>query len=178
MKLYELENGKQLIIREATKEDAVDVIDYINKISSESDFLTFGKGEFNISLEAEEEIIESSQKSDNSIFITAEIDGEIVGQLIFRGGHRTRIRHIGEFGISTLKKYWGIGIGRKILDNLIDWAQSSNVIRKINLKVRTDNDRAITLYENLGFKKEGLITRQFYLNNTFYDVYEMGLEID
>lgn len=178
MKEVNLKNGDRLIIRKAQKEDASRIIEYINNVAAESDFLTFGAGEFNVSIADEEAQIVSSIKTDNSLFIVAEIDGRIVAFLTFIGGKRPRILHIGEFGVSVLKEYWGIGIGKLVIEYLIDWAVQSKVVRKINLKVRSDHKLAINLYEKLGFRKEGLITRFFYINNKFYDAIEMGMEID
>lgn len=178
MKTIQLKNQRELVIRPTVKKDAPRVIDYIHQVAGESDFLTFGEGEFDISIEKEEEIIENVYNSSNSLFLVAEISDEIVGNLTFMGGRRSRVSHFGEFGVSVAKDYWGLGIGRQLLVYLIEWAQETKIIRKINLKVRTDNTRAITLYENLGFMKEGTITRFFYMNDRFYDVYEMGLAID
>jgi RimJ/RimL family protein N-acetyltransferase len=65
-----------------------------------------------------------------------------------------------------------------MVDYLIDWARNTQIIRKINLEVRISNKWAIHLYESLGFKIEGVITRGFFLNEVFHDLYMMGLEID
>jgi len=178
MKQYELKNGEKLIIREAKKEDAQGLIDYVSQIGGESDFLTFGAGEFNIPLEAEEEIIENSRKTDNSLFLVAEIDGEIIASLNFNGGRRSRTRHMGEFGLSVIKKYWGMGIGTRLIEYMIDWAKETGFIRKINLKVRADHEKGIRLYHKLGFEKEGVTTRFFLHKGVFYDAVEMGLKID
>lgn len=173
-----LKNNKKLVIRKARKEDAEKLINYVNKIAGESDFLTFGPGEFNITVEKEEEILESHLYSNNKIYIIALIDDEIVGSLNFGGGHRPRTMHTGEFGVSVSKKYWGLGIGKELVKYLIDWAKDSNIIKKINLRVREDNNRAIELYKKLGFNHEGIITRDFYLDGKYYSSIQMGLELD
>ncbi|MGB4723089.1 MAG: GNAT family N-acetyltransferase, partial [Defluviitoga tunisiensis] len=80
--------------------------------------------------------------------------------------------------MSVKKAYWGLGIGSNLLAYLIDWARETGVIRKINLKVREDNVRARALYEKFGFKTEGIITRYFYIEGKFYNVIEMGLEVN
>lgn len=178
MKKIELNNGKVLTIRKAIKTDAEGLINYIHSITGESDFLTFGPGEFDITVEKEEEIIESSNNEKNKIFVLAIIDDKIVGSLNFFGGRRRRTEHTGEFGVSVKKECWGLGIGRELINYLIDWAKASEVIRKINLRVRSDNHRGINLYTKLGFEKEGLITRDFYINGKFYNSIQMGLEID
>lgn len=169
---------KNLIIRKAVKEDAAALIEYLYKIGGESDYLTFGEGELNIPLEREEAIIEDSLSSDNALFLVAVIEGKIVGNLNFHGGPRSRTKHTGEFGISVLKEYWGQSIATELLKYMIDWAKSSKLIRKINLRVRSDNIRAFRLYSKLGFKIEGLITRDFLIDGVFYDSITMGLLID
>jgi len=177
-KRSELRNGEVLLIREAQKKDAAQVLEYVNRIAGETNFLTFGLGEFNFSLEQEEQFIESHLNSDNKLFMIAEIDQEFVGSLGFTGGDRPRIRRTGEFGCSVLKEYWRLGISSILLESLIQWAKSAGIIKKLNLRVRPDNDRAIGLYERFGFVREGLITREYFVNGRFYDNVFMGLQID
>ena len=171
-------NGKKIVIRKAGKSDAKAMLEYIHSIAGESDFLTFGVGEFEQTLEQQEAFIENIFKKENALFIIAEIDGRVIANLSFSGGPRPRTAHIGEFGVSVLKEYWENGIGEVLIKYLIDWSKTSGVIRKINLRVRTDNTRGISLYRKLGFLEEGIITRDFYMNGEFYDSVAMGLSID
>ncbi len=168
----------EMTIRDATVNDAKAIIEYIEKISAESDFLTFGQGEFNQTLEQEARFIENISNQKNAIFVIAIVQEQIVGLLNYSGGSRPRLAHTGEFGISVLKAFWGLGIGTALVSYLIDWARESTVIRKINLRVRSDNRAAIHLYSKLGFIEEGTISREFFLNGLFYDSICMGLEID
>lgn len=178
MKSLKLRNGQTLTIRTAIKEDALNLIYYISKIGGESDFLTFGENEFDMTVEKEEAIIESHIGVENKLFIIAEIENKIVGSLNYSGGSRTRTKHTGEFGVSVGKEYWGLGIGKELIKYMIDWAIESNVVKKINLRVREDNKIAIDLYTKLGFKKEGIITRDFYIDGEYYNSIFMGLELD
>lgn len=178
MKKYKLRNGKVVVIREGKREDAKAVITYMEKVSGESDYLTFGDGEFNTTVEEEAIFIEDSKKYRNALFLIAVCEDEIIGCLTFSGGNRKRIEHYGEFGITVLRKYWGFGIGKILINYLINWARETGIIKKINLKVRADNIKAIKLYKRLGFIMEGAISRFFYHNGIFYDVYIMGIEID
>lgn len=171
-------NNERAIIRRATKSDAESLIKYLNIIGGESDFLTFTAGEIGITIEQEKEFIENTLKKDNALFIVAEINGKIVGNLNFSGGPRPRISHVGEFGVSVLKEYWGNGIGEELIKYLIEWSKKSGIIKKINLRVRTDNTPGISLYKKLGFLEEGILKRDFLINNEFYDSLLMGLLID
>lgn len=171
-------NGENIVIRKANKLDAKALIEYLNVIGGESDFLTFGAGQLDVSVEEEENFIENALEMKNSLFIIAEINGKIVGNLNFSGGTRERTAHVGEFGVTVLKEYWGNGIGEELIRYLLSWSKSSGIIRKINLSVRIDNIRAIKLYKKLGFLEEGIVKRDFFINDKFYDSLVMGILID
>ena len=174
----QLKNGETAVIRKAVIDDAERLIQHINTIAEESDFVTFGPGEFEITVEKEKEILETYSKADNKLFLVAEVNEEIIGCMTFGGGGRSRTKHVGEFGVSTQQKYWGQGVGSRLLESLIDWAKDTGIVRKINLRVRSDNERGIKLYAKMGFKKEGLITRDMYTHGNFHDSIQMGLQID
>jgi len=172
-----LKNGQTLIIRKAEARDAASVLDHIHAISGETDFLSFGPGEFDIPLERERDILQGYHEADNQLYLLGLLDGQIVSTLSFTGGHRPRLRHAGEFGVSVRKAYWGIGIGSLMLDALLDWARGTQIITKVNLLVRTDNVRAIALYLRKGFELEGTIRQAIRIDGTTYDHHWMGLEL-
>jgi RimJ/RimL family protein N-acetyltransferase len=171
-------NGENLIIRRSKPSDAEALIEYINTVAGESDNLSFGIGEFDMNAQQEEVFIENILKKDNAISVVAEIGGKIVANLNFSGGSRKRLAHVGEFGISVLKEYWGHGIGEELIKYLINWSKESGIIRKINLKARTDNFKAIKLYKKLGFEEEGMLKRDILIDGIFYDILCMGMMID
>ncbi|MFC1851696.1 GNAT family N-acetyltransferase [candidate division CSSED10-310 bacterium] len=174
---YPIKNDDILLIRQVAEDDAQAVLDFVHSISAESDFLSFGYGEFETTLAEEREFIRSCWASDNQLFILGLIDNTIVATLIFSSGQRPRVRHSGELSMSVRKRYWGLGIGSLMLDTLITWARATQIVKKINLRVRTDNQRAIQLYECTGFLKEGTIRKEIFLDGTYFDHYWMGLEL-
>ena len=172
---YKLNADQILIIREASDTDADKLIKYVKRVGGESDYLSFGLGEFNLSLSDEQKFLKKCHSSKNQLFILGFMEGQLVATLHFAGGERPRIQHAGEFGMSVAKKHWGLGIGSLMIDVLINWAKETNIIKKINLRVRTDNTRAVHLYLRKGFKQEGLISKEVYLKGKYYDYYSMGL---
>ncbi|MDN3956046.1 GNAT family N-acetyltransferase [Sporolactobacillus laevolacticus] len=168
-----------MIIRKARKTDAAAMINFLHQIAGESDYLTFGSAdELHLTVEKEEKLFEDYFNRDNGLNLIAEYDGQIAGNLNFSGGTKKRTAHTGEFGISVRKDFWGLGIGKALIARLIEWSKESGVIRKINLRVRSDNARAIHLYKSFGFKEEGVITRDFLIDDVFYDSIQMGLFIN
>ncbi|MEG2983407.1 MAG: GNAT family protein [Peptostreptococcaceae bacterium] len=177
MKDIILKNGKKATLRFAIKEDAQAMINYLNQIGGESDFLTFGANQFSGTLEAEQAWIESCNDSENSSIIVAIIDDELVSIASINSNKKERTKHNGVLGISILKKYWGEGIGSELLDFLINWAKSNLITKRIELLVREDNYRAIKLYEKFGFIKEGMHKGDMYVNGVYYNTIIMALYI-
>lgn len=174
-----LKDGSCLLLRPAVPKDAARLVEYAEIICSESDNLTFGPGEFGIGADEEEEFLKSVNRQRNSIYVVAfDSNDRIVGSLNYSGGRRLRTAHTGEFGVSVLKEYWSRGLGRLLLGYLMDWSRGTGIIRKINLQVRNDNLHAIALYESAGFKSEGCISRGLMIDGKFYDLIQMGLDID
>jgi len=64
-----------------------------------------------------------------------------------------------------------------MLDTFIEWARGTGFVKKINLRVRTDNSRAIRLYGRKGFVIEGTIRREMLLRGQYFDHYWMGLQL-
>jgi [ribosomal protein S18]-alanine N-acetyltransferase len=66
--------------------------------------------------------------------------------------------------------YQGRGIGRRLLDELLNFAAGAVV----HLEVRTDNDAAIALYRSVGFTQVGLRKRYYRVSGA--DAYTMRRE--
>ena len=174
---HTLSNGQVLIVREALEHDASGVLAFSEVVSGETDFLSFGPGEFGFSESQERAFIRDCHGSDRRLFIVGLIDDRIVSLLSFTPGERPRHRHSGEFGLNVRQSHWSLGIGSLMIDALLAWAQRGGTITKINLRVRSDNGRAIALYERKGFVVEGTLTRAVRVNSRYFDDVLMGLAL-
>ena len=155
-----LHDGSALVIRAGLPEDAAAMLTYLERISGESDFLTFGPGEFELTQAQEAAHLRAVLDAADQLHIVATVADAIVGCLTFSTGRRQRVRHTGEFAISVRQSHWGRRIGALLLDTLIDWARSVGTIRKITLRVRPDNARGVALYREKGFVVEGTLRRE------------------
>lgn len=85
-----------------------------------------------------------------------------------------RFSHKIEFGVCVLKEFWGYGIGKNLLKESISWADS-NGIKKITLNVLETNEKAIKLYQKLGFEIEGILKKDKILSDgNYYNTMIMG----
>lgn len=173
----ELKNKMILQIEKAVKEDAQQIIDYLNIIGGESDNLLFGANEFVMSLEAEENYIESVNQSDASALFVGKIEDEIICVGSVMASTRNRIAHHSELAISVKKKYWGMGVATHLMQTMIDYAKNSEITEIIHLGVRSDNEMAINLYKKMGFEEYGRFEKFFKINGAYYDEVLMNLNL-
>lgn len=73
------------------------------------------------------------------------------------------------------KDYWSKGFGREAFELLLDFAFKELNLHKVYLRVFSFNERAIKLYQNLGFNEEGKLKEQLYRDGAWHDIIFMGL---
>lgn len=86
------------------------------------------------------------------------------------------ISRVAWFGIMIGEKdYQGQGMGKEAMKLLFDYAFNRLNLRKVSLEVATFNHIAINLYKSMGFKEEGRLKRQLFMNNEYFDISIMSL---
>ena len=140
-------------IRRAEASDAAELLDYLKQIGGETDNLTFGAEGLPFTVEAEAAFLKQLRDSRDDIMLIAKADGKIVGNASLNRLPR-RMSHRGDLAVSVRKAYWNQGIGRKLLEKLLEFAGEKG-FEVLELQVRSDNLAAIHLYEKLGFRKIG-----------------------
>ena len=162
-------------IREATPDDAAQLIAYVKRVGGETENLTFGSEGMGLSAEQEADFVRNINSDDHSIFLCAWKKSELVGTANLCGLPR-RMSHRAELGISVVKSEWNRGIGTKLMQSLIDYAKQKG-IEIINLEVRSDNSSAKHLYEKFGFEKTGSIPAFYKIGSKYVDFDLMSLDL-
>jgi putative acetyltransferase len=67
-------------------------------------------------------------------------------------------------GVAIQPEYFGKGCGKKMMLEIIDFCKNKSVSR-IELSVDTNNEKAIKLYESVGFLKEGILKNYTFLKS-------------
>ena len=169
----------ELLIREAEPGDAAELVTFLNRVSLETDFTSLDGDGILLTSEEMEIFLNKQASSDNQITLLAFLNDEIAGLINITADQRKRVRHIGDFFIVIGKRYWNNGLGNLLLEEVIEWAQASGVLRRLQLTVQTRNLAAVHLYQKHGFVIEGSQERGAYIEEgEFVDVYLMGRLID
>ena len=181
--LYEketiLKNGKKCILRNAVPEDAGIFCEYFIQAHSETEYLTTYPDESVMDAKKEADFLQNQLESQTNIEICAFVDGKLVGSA---GNNmlsqRDKLRHRAEFGISILKEYWGMGIGKALTEACIECARTAGFLQ-LELEVVADNEKAVSLYKKLGFIEYGVNPIGFRKRNgEFQELILMRLILD
>lgn len=149
-------DGEKFSIRTALPQDAERIIAYNKAVMGEALYLVTTEAEFTVTKEQLQSLLKQSYEDEGKLAILAEYGGEVIGFLDFQNGNKLRTRHQGSFGMSVKESYRNQGVGKALLESLIEWAEGNPLIEKICLEVFADNEGAIKLYRKYGFVEEGV----------------------
>ncbi len=153
---YLLSNGSRLRIREVTAADAAALLDMFRQAVEESAFLMTSPAEARqLTLDREREFIAGYVGHAQHLFLVGEVEGALVATLSVTQSKWEKQRHVGEFGIAVLRPYWNLGIARRMMNAMQQWAEAHPQIRCLQLSVMAGNEKAIRIYRNFGFVEEG-----------------------
>ena len=156
-----LKDGRTCILRNGTEKDGKAVLDNFILTHEQTDNLLSYPDESDITVEREAQFLKSRTESASEIEILAEVDGIVVGLAgIDQVGSKYKVCHRADFGISVDKAYWGLGIGRALMEACIECAKKAGY-EQIELNVVAENSRAIDMYEKAGFIEFGRNPRGF-----------------
>lgn len=104
-------------------------------------------------------------------FVAVVMENDSVGMVVGTVGLQVdpipRKSHCASLGIMVHKEYQGMGIGKKLMEAVIDLADNWLMLKRLELEVFVDNEKAIALYKQMGFEKEG-IRRKAAIRNGIY----------
>lgn len=159
----------------AQAQDAAALLEYLKIIGGETDNLSFGPEGVPLDVEAEQAYLGMQAQSHDNIQLLAKVNGGIIGTASLNR-KPNRMRHRAEFGISLKKAWWGCGAATVLAQGVLDFARKAG-IEQVNLEVRSDNKRAIALYEKLGFRKLCTFPGFFKIKGERIDFDFMNLEL-
>ena len=173
-----LKNGAEALLRNADGSDGDAVFEVFNLTHEETDYLLSYPDENSFDPEQEAKFLQEKSDSADEIEIVAVIDGKIAGMAgIEAVGRKYKVRHRADFGISVLKEYWGLGIGKALAKACIQCAKEAGY-EQLELNAVAENERAVSLYKSLGFKEFGRNPKGFKSRiSGFQEVVFMLLEL-
>ena len=136
-------------IRALHEGDAEAFLDLLTRIDAETDFMLLEAGERATTVVEQRERIKGVLSKENQTILVASRDKLLVGYLVAIGGEARRIRHRAYVVVGVLQAFTGRQIGTRLFTALESWAKLHG-IERLELTVRTDNERGTGLYRKMG----------------------------
>ena len=167
LKEFSVEGVGKIVLRTPKWEDLDGLLELINSLVDEgAEILVDEK----VSREGEIEWLSrllAQMERGETFFVVAEVRGRIIASsdIHRRSGSQ---KHVGVVGIIITKDFRELGIGTAVMRVLIEQVKKMG-IKTLNLTVYATNERAIHVYEKVGFRRTGLIPRSFLKRGKYVD---------
>jgi ribosomal protein S18 acetylase RimI-like enzyme len=112
--------------------------------------------------------------SQEAFTIGAFVEERLVGVVTFMREQKTKQRHKGSvFAMYVTPSERGKGIGKRLLEELIERAKRLNGLEQLHLTVVSNNDAAVQLYRSLGFEVYGTERNAMKFEEQYWDEWLM-----
>ena len=153
---FEARDGRVVHLRPARDEDSGPLLAALNEVAAEGRYLLTRHWDITPELEARWRLAAAGGDLLLIATVAPEEDApaEVAGSVsLVRRSHEF-VRHTAELGMWLRAAYREIGIGSAMVEAVLAWAAARG-IEKITLSVRSNNRRALSLYQKYGFVEEG-----------------------
>ena len=177
-KTVTLKDGRSCLLRNGVANDGQAVLDVFNRTHEETDYLLTYSDENSFTVSQEGDFLQRQTESANAVEIIAVVDGVVAGTAgIDALGMRDKIKHRAVFGIAIAKEFWGLGIGKYLMEACIECAREAGYLQ-LELEVVAGNERAVEMYKKAGFIEYGRNPKAFRLRTGEYqELIDMRLEL-
>lgn len=175
-KTFTSKKGNSVVFRYPAAEDLESMLEFANALIEEDTFIELSGDP--LTLEHEREVLDGLLKEmevGTKVHIVATVNGKYAGNAEIRRQKR-RKSHTGEIGIALLKEFRQEGIGTELIRLLIEEARALG-LKLLILNSFETNNRALHVYEKLGFKTIGVIPGAIAYKDNFIGEVKMYLDI-
>jgi len=125
---------------------------------------------------SEDYIANMDENTHSFVAVTKDATGNeiVIGNASLGVYSNPRTRHSAGMGMMVHKDYQGSGVGKKLLESLLDIADNWLMLVRVELSVFVDNERAIGLYRKYGFVVEGTKIKAGIRNGAYVDEHIMA----
>lgn len=158
-------NDNEYTFRTPKIEEAQSILDAMIEISANSPYILMTPDSVRSkTLESQIKWLQDSEDSDVSVIIGVYTSAnQIIGLCNARSFADIKRKHRASLGVTLHPDFRGLGIGRKLMEVLIEKMKTFTDIKIIELDVMTKNEQAVKIYQGLGFKKVGILPNAFIL---------------
>jgi RimJ/RimL family protein N-acetyltransferase len=163
-------------IRRARPADAAALVELAEAVGSEPEGWLVTGGAWR-SVGEERRYLRTIARYPHAAVFVAEDGQRIVGRLSLARDPHPASAHVADLGLMVAASHRRQGLGRGLLAAAVQWARDSRV-RKLELHVLPHNAAAIALYEDFGFRREGVRKRHYHRSGHDLDAILMAYGVE
>lgn len=180
-----LKDGSTVLLRTAVPEDAEEVVAHLHRLCADAPWILRTPEECHFPLEEERRLLNDWLFHETALAVVAEGPAPGDGRTarvravsVLMAGPRRKLAHSVEIGMGADPDARGLGIGRAMLELMLDAAAANPHLTKVILKVYPANVHAHRLYQSVGFVEEARIPRSSRESDgTYHDMIQMAMYV-
>jgi RimJ/RimL family protein N-acetyltransferase len=167
IRTFTAKGGQKVILRIPRWEDLDDLLELINSLVDEK--ADIFRAERVSRLEEIDWLSKTlaGLEKDEFFFLVAEVDGKVVASSDLHP-QRGYDKHVGVIGIVIKKGFRDVGIGTEIMKTLVEHARKTG-LKVLTLSAFATNQRAIHVYEKIGFMETGKVPKRHFRDGQYID---------
>lgn len=163
-----------LLVREAKIADAAAFQAFVADLFGESLSVIFEHSEIP-TIKKQKEFISKLAAQPTSCLFLAFNQEQLIGVLDLHGLPNPQRAHCATFGMSVAKQFRNHGVGRALVESMLEFAKGTDILSRIELEVFENNSVGIHLYEKMGFRHEGRKRAGVRVKDSYIDILSMAL---
>jgi len=120
------------------------------------------------------EKLKKANSEEISLMLFAKDRAEVVGMIGIYWSNLDKIKHgVNIYGLYVVEKYRNKGIGKILMQSIVDIVKSRSQFIKLYLYVETNQKKAISLYKKFGFRIVGELEKSMFINGKYVNSFLM-----
>jgi ribosomal protein S18 acetylase RimI-like enzyme len=179
---FRTKDGREVLLRPLALGDVNALVPFVNRLAKEKKMnrdLGIGSFDGRVTRKFEKGFLDSivaAEKERLAVTMAAFAGRELVGECTLRRRERRDTRHTGVLGIVILDEYRGVGVGEKLMAEVLQRARRIGVWL-VELEAMEINRGAIHLYEKLGFRRVGVVPGKILRDGRELDIVVMFADL-
>ena len=146
-------------VREAEPGDAPALVELAREVSAEPEGWLLSHDGWR-SVADERRYLRTIRRYPWAVVLVAEDNDALVGRLSASRDTHPASAHVADVGLMVAASHRRRGVGTALMEAAEEWARAAG-IRKLELHVFPHNGAAVSLYERLGYLREGVRREQY-----------------
>lgn len=180
-KRFETTDGREAVLRPLRWEDLDDCLEFARGLAEEHSLdINHGTLMSRAPNRSEEaawlSTVLMAIETGEVVNVAAEVDGKLVANSEVRREKNEDVSTSGSLGIAVAKPYRRMGLGRQMLLTLLDESRKQGV-KTVELRALANNEGAVSLYQQVGFARVGIIPKKIRRRGALFDELIMSIEL-